>query len=306
MGDNTPRKHGPLSFLDTATKKLIPNPNVRAIVCLSVLFALALFIQIWRISSDHKPAIKTGETVIADQSYWDSKEYQDRIKNQTVDSFANELKAWLSGTSQEFSRRKFEDMMYINVNVPSLYGEDVETLIPQNFNYLETVGRARYQYAKEKGFLSENPALIKLGMIICDSGEKTERITGIELYDWRYTSMPKLAAFMNTKPDWKMRVGDTIVDVDDPKLEESILLRNRTPENQPAGLFSFLIFHDLGTNKVFLADSFILDENGVEAMVTLGNIGQNLKKQPKLYFKAGYDGCRNLGETPEIPYGQSH
>lgn len=306
MSDNTPHKNGPLSFLDTAIKKVIPNPSVRAIVCLSLLFMLALFIQIWRISSDHKPVTKTGETVIADETYWDSKEYHDRIKNQTVDSFTHELKDWLAGTSQEFSRRKFEDMIFINGNAIADYGGDPSTLIPENFNYLETVGRARYQYAEAHGFLSDGPALVKLGTIICDSGENTERITGIELYDWRYASMPKLAAFMNTKPDWKMQVGDTFINVAERTREESTILKSRTAETQPVGLFSFLIFRDPNTNRVTIADSFIFDKNNIDAALTLSRMSTKWDKQPKLYFKSGYEGCRDLGKELQIPYGQSH
>jgi hypothetical protein len=80
---------GPLFWLDNLLKKFIPNFNVRAIIYLSLLFAIVVYAQIWRFDSkpEPKPVEKNQEIVIADQNYWDSKEYAEKIKNQTVESF---------------------------------------------------------------------------------------------------------------------------------------------------------------------------------------------------------------------------
>lgn len=311
--DDMPRKKNILQMFDGLVKRFIPNFNARAIVYLSVIFAIVLGLQIGRFSS-HKDGMKPvavptpakQETVIADQSYWDSKEYNDKIHNQTIDSFTKEFEQWLNAKDQEFSKRKFEDMLFINGGLTSGTGGDLATVVPESFNYLENQGRARYQYARDKGFLSDKPALIKLGSVVCDSDEKTEKVTGIELYDWRYASMTKLAAFMATKPDWKMQIGDTIFDVSDPRIEDKDILKLDTAQNQPTGLFSFLVLHDPKTNRMVVADSTILDKNGVDASLTLSRITSHWDKQPKLYFKYGYEGCKQINNTPtQINYGQS-
>ena len=303
-------KSGPLHWLDGLVKKFIPNFNVRAILYFSVVFALTLFIQIWRISSppsvSQKPAPQEQkETVVADQAYWDSVEYKNKIKTQTVDSFTQELARWLNGQDQEFAKRKFEDALFVNSGLTHDTGGDLTQVVPESFNYLENIGRARYQYAKDKGFLNDSPALIKLGTLVCNVDEKTEQVTGIELYDWRYVSMPKLASFMAAKPDWKVRIGDRILDVSDPRLMDKDLLKLRSSETQPVGLFSFLIFHDPTMNRIVLADSAILENNGVDATVTLGRMDGQKNKEPKLYFTTGYEGCKQIHASPQIPYGHS-
>ncbi len=299
-----PRKRGPLHWIDGLLKNVIPNFNLRAILYFSVLFALVMFIQIWRFSepapSPKPTSPQTTETVIADEAYWKSTTYKDRIKNQTVESFTNELVRWLNDQDQEFTKRKFEDALYINAG---LAADDLTQVVPESFNELENIGRARYRYAKEKGFLSEEPTLVSLGAIVCNVGEKTEQITGIKLYDFRYASISKLATFLKTKPDWKMRIGDRILDVNDPRMEDKDLLRTRTSENQPTGLFSFLVFHDPTTNRITLADNAILEMNGVDAALTLSRIDQHWDKEPKLYFASGYEGCKQIHATPHIPYG---
>lgn len=218
-------------------KKFIPNFNLRAILYFSVIFVFAVFIQIWRFSVSpmpEKPAVQnTQETVIADDAYWDSDEYIDKIKNQTVDSFTDELARWLNGQDQEFMKRKFEDILYINAGLTADTGGELAEVVPGNFNELENIGRARYRYAKDKGFLSDKPVIVSLGSIVCNVGEKTEQMTGVKLYDFRYASMPKLVNFLKTKPDWKVRIGDRILDVSDPRLEDKDLLRSRTTETQP-------------------------------------------------------------------------
>ena len=110
---NEPKKKGPLHWFDSRVKKIIPNFNYRAILYLSVIFAVAMYVEIWRISSPvpkpPPPEIKK-ETVIADQSYWDGQAYKDKITNQTVDSFARETSNWLNDADKELVKRKFEDV----------------------------------------------------------------------------------------------------------------------------------------------------------------------------------------------------
>ena len=306
MQDENLPKRGLLYAFDNLVKKVIPNFNLRAILYLSLIFAVFLYVQIWRISPpDKKPVIEKHETVIADDAYWNSQGYHDKITKQTVESFTHEFEMWLSGISPEFSRRKFEDMIFINGGLALESGTDPTTAAPENFNYLENVGRARYQYAKTNGFLSDQSPLVKLGTLVCNIDDRTEQVTGIDLYDWRYVSMPKLAMFMKTKPDWKMPLGTTILDVSDPRIEDRDILKLRTAETQPTGLFSFLIFHDPHTNRITLADSALLDKNGIDAKLTLSRIETHWNKQPKLYFTGGYEGCRHMITPPQIPYGQS-
>lgn len=305
-----PPKRGPVYWFDGLVKKFIPNFNIRAILYFSLIFGVALSIQIWRISSSPtaQPIVKeqaSKETVIADESYWDSTEYKDRIKNQTLDSFTTELEQWLKGENQELTRRKFEDILFVNAGYTSDLGNDLSSLVPETFNYLETISNARYQYAKEKGLLGDKAVLIKIGALVCNVNDKTEQITGIDLYDWRYASMPKLATFVNTKPDWKIQIKNRILDVSDPRIIDKDLLKSRTSENQPTGLLSFLIFHDPAKNRIVLSDATMLEDNGIDANLTLSRIDTKWDKQPKLYFMSGYDGCKKLTLSPEIEYGHT-
>ena len=300
----------PLYHLDRLIQRLIPNFNARAILYLSLIFLVAMSVQVWRITAP-KPEIQSTpvlvapqETVIADGKYWDSKEYKEKIHNQTVESFTHELESWLQGKDQEFSRRTFEDMVFINGGLTPDVGGDLAVSVPESFNYLENNARNRYRYAKDKGFLSDTPTLVKLGSLVCDSAEKTEKVTGIELYDWRYTSMPKLAAFMKTNPDWKTQVGDRIFDISDPRTENKEVLALRDTQTQPAGLFSFLIVRNPENNRIALADSTILEKNGVDAALTLSRIDAHWDKQPKIYFRVGYEGCKHMN-IPQIQYGHS-
>ncbi len=290
-----------LKWLDDILAVFIPNFNIRAILYLSLIFAIAISLQIWRISSPQtKPVIVQKETVVADQKYWDGNEYKDKLKSQSVESFTGELRDWLEGKNQELSKRKFEDMLYINAGVdPS----DLALIIPENFNYLENNARARYRYARDKGFLADPPTLVRLGTVVCDINEKTESITGTEVYDWRYASMDKLLVFMQTKPDWKTRIGDRIFDVSDPRVPAKDKLKSLTAQTQPIGLFSFLIFRDPKTNRITLADSTILEKNGVDSKLTLDKVGDRKDKQVKIYFKPGYNGCQNMNTIPSVPYG---
>lgn len=313
MDKETPKKkppRGPLFWLDNTLKKYIPNFNARAILYLSIIFAMIMYIQIWRFGGDKKESVleKPEETVVADQNYWESTEYQNKIQNQTVESFTKELKNWLDGNNQEFTRRKFEDMLYINAALRPDTGGDLVEVVPESFNYLENHAKARYIYTKEKGFLSDTPGLIKLGTIVCNIDTNTEQVTSVELYDWRYASMMKLAEFMNTKPDWKMPKGDKILDISDPQIEDKSILKNKTPDTQPAGLFSFLIFHNTKTNSISLADSHILTLNGIDAKLTLARLTTKWDKGPKIYFLYGFEGCKQLSAStpPVIPYGQSN
>jgi len=306
MDQDEHKRKNLFSRFDGQVKKVIPNFNARAILYFTLIFAIAVYLQIWRIGMHPKPpASSKQETVIADDAYWQSAAYQERIKSQTVNSFTNELRSWLQGASQEFSRRKFEDILYINPALTPDTGGSLATVVPANFNYLENLGKARYQYVKAKGFLAEKPALVSLGQLVCDLDEKTEKATGIEFYDWRYASMPKLASFMASSPDWKMQVGDKIFDVSDPRIEDKDILKFRNSETQPAGLFSFLIFHDPVTNHIFLADSTILENNGIDSRLTLGRITSHWDKMPKLYFKAGFEGCKQINSEPIIDYGHA-
>lgn len=306
-----PPKRGPVYWFDDLVKKFIPNFNLRAILYFTVIFGIAISLQIWRISSSPtvpKPipqVEKPKETVLADESYWKSQEYTDKMKHQTLDSFTGELQRWLNKQDQEFTKRKFEDILFVNTAFTSDMGTDVSELVPENFNYLENIARARYQYAKEKGFLSDKATLVKIGTLVCNLNDKTEQVTGIDLYDWRYASMPKLAAFMNTKPDWKVQIGNRILDVSDPRTIDKDLLKSRTAEIQPIGLFSFLIFHDPATNKIVLSDTAVLENNGVDTKLTLSRIDSKWDKQPNLYFNSGYDGCNNLTLSPHIEYGHT-
>ncbi|OGM97915.1 MAG: hypothetical protein A2817_01750 [Candidatus Yanofskybacteria bacterium RIFCSPHIGHO2_01_FULL_39_8b] len=307
---HTPVKKGMLYWFDNLIKKFIPNFNYRAILYFSVIFAVAVYIHVWRIAPAPpapKPPDQKHETVIADESYWDSQPYKDKIKNQTVDSFVSELSNWLNGKDKELVKRKFEDLVFINYGLTQDTGGDLTTVVPESFAYLENNVKARYQYAKDKDFLADTPTLVKIGAIICNINETTEQVTGVELYDWRYASMPKLAAFMKTKPDWKVTVGDRILDVSDPRIEDKDLLKYRNAQTQPVGLFSFLIFHNPKTNRITLADTRILDLNGIDAKLTLARISARWNKQPKLYFVAGFEGCKSLtsSTTSPIPYGQS-
>ncbi len=303
------RKKNLLMRFDSVVKTFIPNFNARAILYLSVIFAVAIYLQVWRISSPHQekktPTSTKQETVIADKKYWDSKEYKEKIQNQTVESFTTELQNWLNGKDQEFSRRKFEDMLFINNGLTPLTGGDLTSVVPDSFNYLENHAKARFQYARDKGFLSDTPTLIKHGTLVCDIDEKTEKDTGIELYEWRYASMPKLAEFMKTKPDWKMKIDDRILDISDPRIEDKDLLKLRNAQTQPAGLFSFLVLKAPEGNRIFLADSTILEKNGVDDSLTLNRIGSHWDKLPKLYFKYGFEGCKQINSAPHINYGES-
>ncbi len=300
-------KRGPFYWFDGLVKKLIPNFNLRAILYFSLIFGIALFVQIWRISSPatHPPVQENKETVVADDAYWESSAYKDRIANQTLESFTGELRRWLNRQDQEFTKRKFEDMFFINQGISEEAGLELEQIVPESFNYLENISRARYQYAKDRGFLSDTPALVKIGTLVCDLNERTEQMTGIELYDWRYASMPKLAAFMATKPDWKINVRERILDVSETRLIDKDLLKLRTPDNQPAGLFSFLIFRDPRTNQIVLSDTALLEKNGVDANLTLSRIDTHWDKEPKLYFASGYDGCQNISLSPQVHYGHT-
>ncbi|MFZ2189473.1 MAG: hypothetical protein WA057_04480 [Candidatus Magasanikiibacteriota bacterium] len=301
---------GPLFWLDNLLKKFIPNFNIRAIIYLSILFSVVVYAQIWRFDSkpETKPMEKNQEIVIADQSYWDSKEYTEKIKNQTVESFAGELKNWLEGVDKELIRRKFEDILFINSGLTPDTGGDLSEVVPESFAYLENHARARYGYAKAKSFLSDAPTLIKLGNVVCNIDSATEQLTNIELYDWRYASMPKLAEFMKSQPDWKMQIGDKILDISDPQIGDKDILKYRNANTQPAGLFSFLIFHNTKNNNISLAENTILELNGVDAKLTLARITNHWNKQPKVYFAYGFEGCKHLNtSTPaNIPYGQSN
>lgn len=296
-----------LSRFDRLVKKVIPNFNVRAIVYLSMFFAIAVYIQVWRIGNKVSKQPNTTvieETIIADDSYWNSPAYAEKIRNQTVESFTNELEKWLIRRDQEFTRRKFEDILFINNSSTVEAGDDFSLRVPENFNYLENHGRARYQYGKSNNFLLDVPVLIKHGTVVCDIADKTEKATGIELYEWRYASMTKLAVFMKTKPDWKVQIGDRILDISDPRLEDEDVLAFRNAQSQPAGLFSFLVFREPESNRIVLADSSILENNGIDAKLTLARISSKLDKQPKIYFKFGFEGCKQITNYPEIHYEQ--
>lgn len=306
-----PPKRGPVYWFDNLVKKFIPNFNLRAILYFTVIFGIAISLQIWRISSSPTPtkpvpqAEKPKETVLADESYWKSTEYTDKIKHQTLDSFTGELERWLNKQDQEFTKRKFEDILFVNTAFTSDIGTDAAELVPENFNYLENIARARYQYAKDKGFLSDKATLVKIGTLVCNLNDKTEQVTGIDLYDWRYASISKLSAFIGTKPDWKVQIGNRILDVNDPRLIDKDLLKSRTTETQPVGLFSFLIFHDPATNKIVLSDTAMLENNGVDAKLTLSRIDSKWDKHPKLCFTSGYEGCKSLTLSPHIEYGHT-
>ncbi|MCL5667159.1 MAG: hypothetical protein M1383_05320 [Patescibacteria group bacterium] len=303
-----PKRNSWLYRLDGLVKTFVPNFNLRAVLYISLLFAVAIYLQIWRISpqpkvSNPKPS-PTRETVIADETYWQSQAYKEKIQTQTVESFTGELQQWLEGKNQELVRRKFEDLLFINSGLTPLTGGDLSTVVPESFNYLENHARARYQYAKDKGFLSDQPTLVKLGGLVCDLDDKTEKATGIELYDWRYSSMAKLAEFIKTSPDWKAQIGDKILDVRDPNLEDKDLLKSRNAQTQPAGLFSFLVLRDSQSNRIFLADNEILEKNGVDSQLTLSRISVGFAKSPKIYFKYGYEGCKQINNLSQINYGQ--
>ena len=301
-GEKTPRTNI-LYRIDGFIKRFIPNFNARAILYFSLIFAIALYFQIWRISSheqNEKPSTKQ-ETIIADDNYWNSDEYKDRIKNQTVESFTKELQDWLSGSNQEFSRRTFEDILLINTSLTSETGGNLDTVVPENFNYLENHAKARYQYAKQHNFLSESPTMITYGSLVCDLDERTEKATNITVYEWRYASMPKLAEFMKSNPDWKIQIGDRILDVSDPKIEDPDFLALKNSQTQPPGLFSFLIFKDNKENRIFLTDSTILENNQIDSRQTFGSLISN-PKSPKLYFKYGYEGCRQIGNQEAQSY----
>ncbi len=306
--NNQPIKKGPLYSFDNLIKKFIPNFNYRAILYFSVIFSIVVYIQIWRMyaPTTPQPTEVKQETVIADQNYWDSQAYQNKIKNQTVESFVSELDHWLNNVDKELVKRTFEDVVFINGGLTPDTGGDLSEVVPESFAYLENHAKARYLYAKDHGFLSDTPTLVKLGTIVCNITPSTEQITGIELYDWRYASMQKLAVFMSTKPDWKVPVGDKILDISDPRLEDKDLLKYRNAKTQPAGLFSFLILRDPKTNRITLADTNILEMNGVDAKLTLARISSRWNKHPTLYFVAGFEGCKHLNvPLAPIPYGQS-
>src|SRR3989338_3582252 len=306
MNQDEKKKNNIFYRFDRLIKKFIPNFNVRAILYLSMIFALAIYLQLWRISPKEekaKPDNKSQETVIADQTYWESNAYKEKIQSQTVESFTEELKSWLDETDQEFVKRKFEDMLFINNGFTSQTGEELGVVVAESFNYLENHGKARYQYAQFHGFASEAPVLVKLGNVVCDIDKKTEQITDFELYDWRYASMTKLTEFMKTKPDWKMQVGEKILDVSDSRIADKDILKLKTAQTQPAGLFSFLIFHNTKNNRIVLADSSILEKNGIDEKLTLSRISTKWDKSPKLYFQFGTEGCKQINNDPQIEYG---
>ena len=290
---------------DGLIKTFIPNFNIRAILYMTIIFGVALYLQIWRFSPAPPPSKPNNsgtkqETVIADQKYWDSSAYKDKIKSQTLDSFTKEFESWLNGQSQEFSTRKFEDMFFINQGLVSLTGGDLATVVPENFNYLENGGRARYLYAKDKSFLSQQATVVKLGNISCNIDATTEQYTGIELYDWRYASIPKLTEFVKTYPDWKIQIADKIYNIQDPLLAAPYL-----QVKQKVGLFSFLIFHYTKDNRFVVANSEILDNNGIDGYKTMLGIEARNGQLSKLEFKYGFDGCRQINNNvSQINYGQ--
>ncbi len=307
MTQDEKQKNNIFFRFDLLVKKFIPNFNIRAIIYFSLIFAFVIYLQVWRISpkpENTKLDEKPQETVIADQTYWESNAYKEKIQNQTVQSFTGELENWLSGKDQEFTRRKFEDILFINNGLTPMTGGDLTVIVPENFNYLENHARARYQYAKLHEFTSDTPTLVKLGNMVCDIDSKTEQVTDIELYDWRYASMSKLAEFMKKKPDWKMQIGDRILDVSDSRIEDRDILKLKTAKNQPAGLFSFLIFQNTKTNRIVVADSTILEKNGIDPKLTLSRISTKWDKQPKLYFSAGSEGCKQINNDPNLDYGE--
>lgn len=303
--EQKPNNKNLLYKFDGFIKTFIPNFNVRAILYITVVFAVAMFLEIWRVSS---PAPKsqvspTGkqETVLADQKYWDSQQYKEKIKNQTLESFTKEFENWLNGKDQVFSTRKFEDMFFINQGLVSLTGGDLATVVPENFNYLENGGRARYTYAKDKGFLAQQSAVVKLGNVSCNIDATTEQDTGIELYDFRYASIPKLAEFVKTHPDWKIQIADKIYNVQDPLLSPPY-----TNVKQRVGLFSFLVFHYPKDNRFVVANSEMLDNNGIDGYKTMLGIEARNGQLSKLEFKYGYEGCRQINSNvSQINYGQS-
>src|SRR5579859_3990166 len=137
----TPIRRGPLHWFDDLVKKFIPNFNYRAILYFSVIFAVAVYVEVWRISSPAptpKPPETKKETVIADQTYWDSAAYQNKIKNQTVDTFIGELEDWLNGKDKELVKRTFEDVVFVNGGLTPDTGGDLTEVVPQSFAYLET------------------------------------------------------------------------------------------------------------------------------------------------------------------------
>ena len=158
---------------------------------------------------------------------------------------------------------------------------------------------------KEKGFLADTPALVDLGTITCAADAKTEQVTGMRLYDWRYASMQKLASFMGAKPNWKVLVDGKSVDVSDSRIVSKEKLKLLNAKTQPAGLFSILIFWNPETNHLSVADSTVLEKNGIDAKQTLDKVVSRNDKQVKLYFKPGYDGCKQLNSISQVPYGNA-
>ncbi len=148
--------------------------------------------------------------------------------------------------------------------------------------------------------------LLPLGSLTCEVSDGTSSNTGIELYDFRYADMQKLAKFMATKPDWKFKSGQYTYDVSEPNIEDKELINLLNSQTQPAGLFSFLIFHDPKTNKIFLGDNEILENNAVDSRLTLGRLSSHIDKQPKIYFKYGYEGCKQITNFSSVNYGQSN
>ena len=135
------KKRNILQWLDSIFGLLVPNFNLRAVIYLTVLFGIAMSLQEFRISSppEQKQVVQKKETIIADQPYWDSNVYKDRLKNQTVESFTKELQSWLEGKSQEFAKRRFEDALYINA------GLDPADL-PRSFQKTSTIWKIPHEH----------------------------------------------------------------------------------------------------------------------------------------------------------------
>jgi hypothetical protein len=305
MNDQDPQQNNKnlLYRFDSFIKTFIPNFNVRAIVYFTLIFGTALYLEIWQFSSPPKKQTNTlpkQETVLADKKYWSSSTYLEKIKSQTLETFTGEFERWLNNKDQDFSTRKFEDMFFINPAPTPVTEGDLATVVPQNFNYLENTGRARYLYAKQNGFLNDKPQIVKLANAGCTVNETTQQDTGIELYEWRYASVPKLLEFMKTYPDWKMQIGSQIYNVQDQMMTPS------TSEiKQRVGLFSFLIFHNPKTNNFVVADTEILDSNGIDGFKTMVGLETHNGKLSLLDFKYGFEGCKEIsnGQSP-INYGQ--
>jgi hypothetical protein len=70
---------------DRVIARMIPNFNVRAILYVSLIFALALYVEIWRISPSREANnVATQKTMDEALQYWNNSGYESSPQEQKI------------------------------------------------------------------------------------------------------------------------------------------------------------------------------------------------------------------------------